>query len=257
MDVLLERDGAIATIILNRPDRLNALANRMRETVAGHVRDLDRDPECRAMVLTGAGKAFCAGGDIQSMEAFDDAEARRILAASQTMSRTVALAEKPVIGAIRGACAGGGMSLALACDMRIASDTARFTMTFRRIGLAPDIGALFYLTQLLGLSEAKDLVFSARTVGAAEALELGLVNRVVPDAALESATRDLAAELASSPPLALSNAKRMLRGLYVPTLEQFLTLEFEIQSRLLLSEDHKEACRAFLEKRKPHAFQGR
>lgn len=256
-EVLLERDGPVATIILNRPDRLNALAHRMRETVAAHVRALDADPDCRVMVLTGAGKAFCAGGDIQSMEAFDDDAAKRTLGASQAMSRTVNLAEKPVIGSIRGACAGGGMSLALACDMRIASETARFTMTFRRIGLVPDIGGMFYLTQLLGLSQAKDLVFSARTVGAAEALELGLVNRVVPDAELESATRAMADELAASAPLALANSKRMLRGLYVPTLEQQLAFEFEIQSRLMLSEDHKEACRAFLEKRPPPAFKGR
>lgn len=257
MDVLLQRDGPVATIVLNRPDRLNALANKMRETVAGHVQDLDHDPTCRVMVLTGAGKAFCAGGDIQSMEAFDDEAAKRTLNASQTMSRTVNLAEKPVIGAIRGACAGGGMSLALACDMRIASETARFTMTFRRIGLVPDIGGMFYLTQLLGLAQAKDLVYSARTVGADEALELGLVNKVVPDAELETATRALADELAASAPIALANSKRMLRGLYMPSLEQFLAFEFEIQSRLMLSEDHKEACRAFLEKRKPRAFQGR
>jgi len=206
--------------------------------------------------LTGAGRAFCSGGDVTGMAKSDILSGR---ARSQRRHRAVLALynlEKPVIAAVRGAIYGIGNALALACDLVVASDTAKFSMAFKKVGVVPDGGAIFFLTQNLGIARAKELVYTARVVPAAEALALGLVARVVADDKLEIETRALATELAESATYALALAKKMFHSMYVPTLEQLMELETLASGAARLTHDHKEGVEAFKEKRPPR-FQGR
>jgi len=205
----------------------------------------------RAVILTGAGRAFCSGGDVTGMAKSDILSGR---ARSQRRHRTVLALynlEKPVIAAVRGAVYGIGNALALACDIVVASDTTKFSMAFKKVGVVPDGGAIFFLTQNLGVARAKELVYTARVVPAAEALTLGLVARVVADDRLEAETRALATELAESATFALALAKKMFHSMYVPTLEQLMELETLASGAARLTHDHKEGVEAFKEKRSP------
>jgi len=225
MNVRFEKDGAIAILTLDRPDRLNAMADPMWDALYEHLGTIAADDAVRAVILTGAGRAFCSGGDVTGMAKSDVVSGR---ARSQRRHRTVLALynlEKPVIAAVRGAVYGIGNALALACDLVVASDSAKFSMAFKKVGLVPDGGAIFFLTQHLGIARAKDLVFTARAVPAGEALELGLVVRVVPDGKLESEARALAAEMSESATYALALAKKMFHSMYVPTLEQLMEME--------------------------------
>lgn len=251
MNVRLDKEGAIATLTLDRPDRLNAMADPMWDALHGHLATIAADDEIRAVILTGAGRAFCSGGDVTGMAKSDIVSGR---ARSQRRHRAVLALynlEKPVIAAVRGAVYGIGNALALACDLVIASDTTRFSMAFKRVGVVPDGGAIFFLTQNLGIARAKELVYTARVVPAAEALEIGLVARVVPDAKLEAEARALAAEMAESATYALALAKKMFHSMYVPTLEQLLELETLASGAARLTHDHQEGVAAFKEKRPP------
>jgi 2-(1,2-epoxy-1,2-dihydrophenyl)acetyl-CoA isomerase len=252
----LDKDGAVATLTLDRPERLNAMADPMWDALHAHLGTIAADEAIRAVILTGAGRAFCSGGDVTGMAKSDIVSGR---ARSQRRHRAVLALynlEKPVIAAVRGAVYGIGNALALACDLVIASDTAKFSMAFKRVGIVPDGGAIFFLTQNLGIARAKDLVYTARVVPAAEALELGLVARVVPDAKLEAEARALAVEMAESATYALALAKKMFHSMYVPTLEQLLELETLASGAARLTHDHQEGVAAFKEKRPPR-FQGR
>jgi len=256
MNVRLEKDGALAILTLDRPDRLNAMADPMWDALHGHLMTIAADDVIRAVILTGAGRAFCSGGDVTGMAKSDILSGR---ARSQRRHRTVLALynlEKPVIAAVRGAIYGIGNALALACDLVVASDTAKFSMAFKKVGVVPDGGAIFFLTQNLGIARAKELVYTARVVPAAEALALGLVARVVADDKLEIETRALATELAESATYALALAKKMFHSMYVPTLEQLMELETLASGAARLTHDHKEGVEAFKEKRPPR-FQGR
>jgi 2-(1,2-epoxy-1,2-dihydrophenyl)acetyl-CoA isomerase len=251
MNVRLEKDGALATLTLDRPDRLNAMADPMWDALHVHLATIASDDTIRAVILTGAGRAFCSGGDVTGMAKSDIVSGR---ARSQRRHRTVLALynlEKPVIAAVRGAVYGIGNALALACDIVIASDTTKFSMAFKKVGVVPDGGAIFFLTQNLGIARAKELVYTARVVPAAEALALGLVARVVADDKLESEARVLATELAESATYALALAKKMFHSMYVPTLEQLLELETLASGAARLTHDHKEGVDAFKEKRPP------
>jgi len=251
MNVWYERDGAIGVLTLDRPDRLNAMADPMWDALYEHLGKIAVDDAIRAVILTGAGRAFCSGGDVTGMAKSDIVSGR---ARSQRRHRTVQALynlEKPVIAAVRGAVYGIGNALALACDLIIASDTAQFSMAFKKVGLVPDGGAIFFLTQYLGIARAKDLVYTARVVAADEALKLGLVMRVVPDDKLDSAARALAKEMAESATYALVLAKKMFQSMYVPTLEQLLEMETLATGVVRLTHDHKEGVDAFKEKRPP------
>ena len=236
---------------LDRPERLNAMADPMWDALYEHLGKIAAEDEIRAVILTGAGRAFCSGGDVTGMAKSDIVSGRK---RSQRRHRAVQALyglEKPVIAAVRGPVYGIGNALALACDLVIASETAKFSMAFKKVGLVPDGGAIFFLTQYLGIARAKDLVYTARVVPASEALELGLVVRVVPDGKLESEVRALAAELAESATYALALAKKMFHSMYVPTLEQLLEMETLASGAVRLTHDHKEGVDAFKEKRPP------
>ena len=251
MQVRLDREGAVATLTLDRPDKLNAMAEPMWDALHGHLATIAADEEIRAVILTGAGRAFCSGGDVAGMAKSDIVSGR---ARSRRRHRTILALynlEKPVIAAVRGAVYGIGNALALACDLIVASDTTKFSMAFKKVGIVPDGGAIFFLTQNLGIARAKDLVYTARAVPAGEALTLGLVVRVVPDDKLESAARALAAEMAESATYALALAKKMFHSMYVPTLEQLMEMETLASGAVRLTHDHKEGVDAFKEKRPP------
>ena len=251
MHIELIREGAIATVRLNRPDALNALSEPMKDELGTHFAELARDKSVRAVVLCATGRAFCASGDVTTMGNFTVASAQDRLKRAHRMIINLAAIEKPVIASVRGAVAGIGWSMAMACDQIVASDTAYFSQVFKNVGLAPDGGAIYFLTQNLGLHRAKELVLSGKRVTAAEARELGLVARVVPDERLEAETRALAEELASGPTMAFGFGKKLFKQMCTPTLEVFLDAEAWAQGSALLTEDHKEGVRAFLAKRKP------
>lgn len=251
MNVRLDKDGTIATLTLDRPERLNAMADPMWDALYEHLGRIAADDDVRAVILTGAGRAFCSGGDITGMAKSDIVSGRK---RSQRRHRTVQALyslEKPVIAAVRGPIYGIGNALALACDLVVASETAKFSMAFKKVGVVPDGGVVFFLTQTLGIARAKELVYTARVVPADEALTLGLVMRVVPDDRLDDEARALAQEMAESATYALALAKKMFHSMYVPTLEQLMELETLASGAARLTHDHQEGVEAFKEKRTP------
>ena len=251
MNVRYDKEGAVAVLTLDRPERLNAMADPMWDALHAHLGAIASDETVRAVILTGAGRAFCSGGDVTGMAKSDIVSGR---VRSQKRHRTIQALytlEKPVIAAVRGAVYGIGNALALACDLVVASDTAKFSMAFKKVGVVPDGGAIYFLTQYLGIARAKDLVYTARVVGADEALRLGLAARVVPDDRLDAEARALARELAESATYALALAKRMFQQMYVPTLEQLMEMETLASGIARLTHDHKEGVDAFKEKRPP------
>lgn len=259
-DLLQSRAKGVALLTLNRPDRLNALSRPMLDDLVATLARLGRDDEIGAVVLTGAGRGFCAGGDVKGMaESTSEAgleERTQDLRARMEASRLLHEMPKPTIAMVRGPAAGAGLSLALACDLRVASETARFTTAFARVGFSGDFGGSYFLTQLVGTARARELYYTARQVDAAEAERLGLVNRVVADGALETETMALAEGLAKGPRIALAYMKRNLNAAESKPLGDLLDLEALHHSRCGLTEDHREATRAFVDKRQP-LFKGR
>lgn len=256
MNIKVTHNDGIATVLIDRADKLNALSAEMYEDLARVFSELNLDDSVRVVLLTGAGKAFCAGGDVGSMGNFDVVNGRKRSKGHHRMVLALHHLEKPVIAAVRGPAAGIGASLALACDLVIASETAYLMMAFKNVGIPPDGGAIFFLTQHLGLARAKEIVYSARKLSAAEAKDMGLISKVVPDDQLEAASLALAHEIAGSATYALTLAKRMFQYMYMPTLEQLLELEVLAISGARLTHDHVEGVTAFKEKRKPQ-FKGK
>ncbi len=257
--VIVEVADGIGTITLNRPDKLNAFAGRMRQEIAEAVRVMAEDAAARVIVITGAGRAFCAGADIgymQELTARNDVDGfRALVEAGREVVTTIRGTPKPVVASLNGPAAGGGANLALSCDFRIASDRASIGQTFNRIGLHPDWGGTFFLPRLVGVAKALELIFSAEMVPAEEALRIGLVNRVVPHEQLAAETRAVATMLAAKPPLALALAKRAVYASDAAGLSEMLDVELEHQLACFQSEDAKEGLAAFLDKRAPR-FRG-
>src|SRR5713101_2065774 len=255
--ILVDKADGVATVTLNRPEARNAIDVRMREELVGAFDELEADETARAIILTGAGGHFSAGGDVKTMVKRHTAADGR--ARVELLNRFVLRLfnfPKPTIAMVDGFAVGAGCNIALGCDMIVASDRAKFGEVFLKIGLVPDGGGTWLLQRLVGLAKAKEMVLTAEIIDAGEALRIGLVNRVVPAAELESVTRALAAKIAAGPPLAATLAKSLLNRAATVDLAAALEGEAFGQSNAITSEDHAEGVRAFLEKR-PAKFTGR
>jgi 2-(1,2-epoxy-1,2-dihydrophenyl)acetyl-CoA isomerase len=250
--VRVEVEGAVATVVLDRPEALNALTIPMKAELLRALRDVERDRAIRAVVLTGAGRAFCAGQDLHE-RLQPDATPLEIEVGERyaPIVRQLATMPKPVIAAINGVAAGAGASLAFACDLRIAAEGARFVLAFARIGLVPDSGATWLLPRLVGLGRAAELAYLSDPVDAAEALRIGLVNRVVPDDALMPEALALAHRLAEGAPRAIALTKRALARGLESSLDEALEYEAALQGIAGRTADHAEGLAAFVEKRAP------
>lgn len=258
--ILSETNDGVTTITLNRPDKLNAFAGTMREDLLEAILAAGQDPDARVVVITGAGRAFCAGGDIDFMsglrnEANTDG-LRKLLEAGARIVTAIQKLPQPVIASINGVAAGAGCNLALACDIRIASDAARFSESFVRIGLHPDWGGTWLLPRIAGPSRAMEMLMTGRMFDAPEALACGIVDRVVDAADLVRHTSELARSIASGPPIAIRGIKRAVNRASRNSLEEQLALETEHQIEAFLGEDAREGMAAFLEKRTAK-FEGR
>jgi len=249
-----EAEG-ITTITLCRPERLNAFIGHMRRDLAEALEHAGSDRNTRVVVLTGAGRTFCAGGDIafmaELMQRRDAEEFSRILGAGRRVILAIRQMTKPVIASINGPASGAGCNLALACDLRVASNTATFSQSFAKVGLHPDWGGTYFLPRLVTPNKACELFFLGETIDAAEAMRLGIVNQVVAPEDLESATQQLAERLRAAPPIALAAAKHAVYMSQAAELEEMLRYETEAQMRCFDSDDGHEGVNAFLEKREP------
>jgi 2-(1,2-epoxy-1,2-dihydrophenyl)acetyl-CoA isomerase len=253
--VIEERSDAVMTLRLNRPDRLNALIPEMGRALVHGLLHGSEDKSVRAVVITGAGRGFCAGGDINFLidvrKRKDLAELERLLVTGKEVCLAIAGMTKPVIAAVNGAAAGGGMNLALACDLRIASDQAKFAESFAKIGLYPDFGGTYFLPRIVGTALSAELFYTAELLSAEDALRLGIVNRVFPAGKFEAEVKKIADELAAAPPLALRDVKRTILGDDRRALEEKLNEEIRLQLHCFESEDCLEGLNAFFEKRRP------
>jgi len=249
--VKLSREGSMALVTLDRPP-VNALTTFMIEEIGKAFDGLEKNPEVGVIIVTGAGNnAFCAGGDIQEMSTIEPAKALDIIRRGSEIFWKIEHCEKPVIAAINGFAMGGGLELAMACDIRIASDRARFSQPEVNLGMIPGYGGTQRLAHLVGKANAKELIIIGRTIRADEALRIGLVNQVVPDGEELRAAKDTATQILMRAPLAVRASKKAINeGLEKPYRNGFVT-ETQYFEQLLDSEDLKEGIRAFLEKRQP------
>ena len=251
-DLRLEVDDGIATITLDRPDALNALTVPLKEALLGAFRTVARDQSVRAVVLTGAGRAFCAGQDLKERLQPDAAPlAVELRERYNPIIRAMRALDRPIVGAINGVAAGAGASLAFACDVRIAAEGASFVLAFGRIGLVPDNGATWFLPRLVGPAKAAELALLGETLSALDAERFGLVVRVVPADALAAEARAMAVRLAGLAPQALALTKGALERSWSVTLDEALEDEALRQGVAGATADHAEGMTAFLEKRPP------
>jgi 2-(1,2-epoxy-1,2-dihydrophenyl)acetyl-CoA isomerase len=253
-ELLEQRDGRVVTLTLNRPERLNAIIPALTTQLREALTRIAADGEIGAVVLTGSGRGFCAGGDVQAMAGRTEiplAERTRQLRASAEVSRLLAEMPQVTISAVNGVAAGAGLSYALACDLRIAAESARFTTSFLKMGLVSDLGGAFFLRRLVGTAKAKELFLFSDMINAAEALRLGLVSKVVPDAELAAAAQELAQRVGNGPRVAQAYLKRVMQAAETEPLPAYLDMEAWAQASCALTADHKEATRAFAEKRPP------
>jgi 2-(1,2-epoxy-1,2-dihydrophenyl)acetyl-CoA isomerase len=254
--VLRDTAEGVLTLTLNRPDALNSFNVEMKEALLAALKDAGRDKTVRVVLLTGAGRAFSAGQDLKERQ---DPGAADLGTELRLRYNPIILAmrrlEKPVIGAINGVAAGAGISVALACDIRIASESASLIEVFGRVGLVPDTGSSWFLPRLVGYARAAEMSFTSDPVDAATAERIGLVNRVVPADQLMAEASALATRLAKSAPIALALAKRALNRSLESTLEQALEFEAELQAIAGRSKDYAEGVAAFVDKR-PASFTG-
>ncbi len=251
-------DDQVATIALNRPETLNALTDDLLRELTDAVKAVEKSRDARVLVLTGRGRGFCSGQDLKS---FNAEPGERDIAAHldhyyHPLIRKLANLEKPTIAMVNGVAAGAGMSLALACDLRIAAEGVRFSQAFVRIGLVPDSGSSYFLPRLIGHSRALEMAMSGMMVDDRTALQWGLINRLVPADSLEAETYGLAKALASGPPLALGMIKREMAFGAAHSLDETLEREKDFQVEAAATEDHREAVTAFFAKQPP-VFKGR
>ena len=265
-DLLATLDNGVAVITLNRPEARNAMSGPMNAALQQCLADFEADPDVRVIVLTGAGKGFCAGGDVKGMNAANSGGDGRAATlderiASQRVNQRATSGKlfkmpKPTIAALPGAAAGAGLSLALACDMRIMASNAILTTAFARVGFSGDYGGTYFMTQLIGSAKARELYYLSDRVSAEEALALGLTNWVCEPEELMDRTMEIAGRLASGPVVAYRYMKENLNRAMSGEVDDCLDLEATHHVHTGLTEDHKEAAKAFVEKREPQ-FKGR
>lgn len=243
--IILEKDAGIATLYLNRPDVLNAIDNQMRRELLVALEDVELDLEVRVLVITGKGKAFSAGGDVRGM-----GKTERMIKPHPIILKMVNL-EKPIVAAVNGVAAGGGCNVALAADFIIASEKASFVQSFARIGLIPDWGGLFFLPRRVGLSKAKELMFTAERISAEEAARIGMINKVVPESEFENFVKEFARKFLKGAPIAQAMIKKILNVSQGSEIDSVLALEYQAQTICRKTDDHKEGLAAFREKRDP------
>jgi 2-(1,2-epoxy-1,2-dihydrophenyl)acetyl-CoA isomerase len=251
--LIYEVIDAVATITFNRPEVMNATNDQFYKELSGLIRDVAEDPQVGALIITGAGRGFCAGADVKAMNPDMKLLARRkrhrwIL---NDVLRPLVNLEKPVIAAVNGVAVGAGFNIALAADILIASDKAMFSQIFTRLGLVPDLGGLYLLTRVVGLNKAKELCFTAKKIDADEAYKLGIANHVVPADELLKKSFELAKEIAAGPPTALAQIKTLLNKSSNSSLEQMLEYESYAQTLSYTTPEHREGVAAFREKRAP------
>jgi len=257
--VLQHLDNGLLTITMNRPDRRNALSPDMTRGLVEAARRAAEDQEVRAVLLKGAGGTFCVGGDVKSMAAgrapMSFEEKQVTLRKGMEVSRILHQMNKPVVALLDGAAAGAGLSIALSCDLRVASESCKITTAFAKVGFSGDYGGTYFLTKMLGSAKARELYLLSPVLTAKEAFGLGMVTKVVPDAEVDAAAHELATSLAQGPSIALGYIKRNINNAETMSLEDCFDGEAIHHSRAGETADHKEAAKAFVEKRKP-AFVG-
>ncbi|GIK64460.1 MAG: 2-(1,2-epoxy-1,2-dihydrophenyl)acetyl-CoA isomerase [Chloroflexota bacterium] len=254
--ILTEQQGGILTITLNRPEKLNAMTDPMLEGLLEALKQAERDSSVRVVILTGAGRGFCPGQDLgaaqeRGNETGDYGYGKHLRETYNLVILRMRRLSKPIIGAINGPAAGAGMSIALACDLRVAAESAIFVQAFVKIGLVPDSGATWLLPRLIGQTRAMELMFTGRKVSAQEALELGMIHQVVADDQLMPTVYELAETLANAATKAIGYIKRGLEFAATHTLEESLEYEADLQDMAGRTADHHEGLTAFLEKRPP------
>lgn len=261
--LIYTKDEGVATITLNRPQKLNAFTTEMYQGMLQMINDAASDDEVKVLVITGRGRAFCVGADVKRLEqglAKRDPSYVPTKSSADSVSKILTLPlqrmEKPVIAAINGIAAGGGLDAACACDIRIASEKATFSSVFVRRGIVPTMGGTYFLPRLVGIDKACEMIWTGDLIDAEEAARIGLVTTVVPHDELESAVEELALKIAAGPPLAIKESKRLIYNGLNTDLESALRDIIRTYTTLGMSEDHREALRAFLEKREP-VFKGR
>ncbi len=255
--VLYDKKGKVAVITLNRPEKMNAINLQMNKDLKAALREAKEDDDIRAIVITGAGKAFCAGGDV------DEFASGEFLSGTEEQTERIFIhpydlykLHKSIVAAVNGVAVGFGTNLTLCCDITFASERASFGEFFIRMGIIPDMNGSLTLPMTVGIHKAKELIFSGERIYADEALRIGLVNRVFPHDELMPKTMEFANNLAERPPLAISLSKQAIHKAYEKVFDEMLAIEEEYNDILYATEDHREAARAWGERRKP-VFKGR
>lgn len=249
--VLYEVANGVATITLNRPEKMNALSAELVSGFQGALEQAAADATVRSVIITGSGKAFSAGGDLASFAGIDALKGKRYLQQAHRLLLTLHSLEKPVVAAVNGFATGAGFNVALACDLVIAGEEAKFGQVFAKVGLIPDFGGLYFLPRIVGLPRAKELMYSGRIIPAKEAQAYGIVLEVTAQDELLARARELAESLAAGPGAALGMTKAILNRSYELSLEQLLHEEAMAQGIAFSTRDHQEGVRAFFEKRSP------
>ena len=251
-DLLVEMKNNVAIVSLNRPDVLNSMSLEMRAGLADAFEGFAKDDNVRAVIVTGKGKAFSAGGDVKGWnDPNDENRMQKIMESAHRAVKAIYSLEKPIIAMVNGDAVGAGCNLALACDLIIASENARFGEVFVKIGLGPDWGGAYILPRLIGMARAKELLFTGKLLGAKEALEMGLINDVAPQQELEETAMKLAEKLSQSATIAIGKTKKFLQKAWQMDIIESLEYEADMQKELMETTDHQQAVKAFINKDKP------